>query len=192
MKIKKGEFGYIRSQKIKRFIRMLIFWAIDFGIFAVGLKLNHGERRNIYTIIAALGCIPGAMATVSVFMIFRCRSMSEELYREIAAHVGELPVLYENYFTTYEKNLFVDAMVLCGETAVGYTETNLGTRELHFFEEHIRKQLAAAGYRVAVKIFSTGTKKNFLERADQMAARKEELEMERDPLAVQVLQQITL
>ena len=48
MKIKKGEYGYIRSQKKIRVIRTIVAFAFDFAIFFLGLYLNKGDRRNSF------------------------------------------------------------------------------------------------------------------------------------------------
>ena len=70
MKISKGDYGYIRSQKIRRLGRTAALFALAFGIFAVGMILNHGDRKNIYSIVAAVGTIPGAMSLVSTIMMW--------------------------------------------------------------------------------------------------------------------------
>jgi hypothetical protein len=115
VKINKGEFGYVQSQKKIRVIRTAAAFAFDFAIFFVGLYLNHGDRRNIYSILAAVGCIPAAMSLVSAVMICLRKPMREDLYREISGHAGDLTVLYELFLTTQDRNLFLDAVIVCGQ-----------------------------------------------------------------------------
>ena len=89
MKISKGEYGYIRSQKARRLGRTAALFALAFGVFAVGMILNHGDRKNIYSIVAAVGMIPGAMSMVSTIMMWMRHPVSEELHREKRERVME-------------------------------------------------------------------------------------------------------
>nr|WP_051527107.1 hypothetical protein [[Eubacterium] cellulosolvens] len=178
MKIKKGEYGYIKSQKKIRVIRTIAAFAFDFAIFFVGLYLNKGDRRNIYSIIAAVGCIPAAMSLVSAVMICLRKPMKETLFREISDRAGNLRMLYELYLTTQDKNLFLDAVAVCGEYITGYTSEDVKPGHIREIESHIRRSALKEGYKETVKIFDN--KNNFLERVDQLREKKEDFEMDRD------------
>ncbi len=190
MKSKKGQFGYVQSQRRIRVLRTILFFAVAFGVFGIGLALNGGDRRNIYTVVAAVGAIPGAMSLVSTIMIFRCPVMDRALYEEISSRTGELRTLYELYLTTENTNLFLDAVIVCGEYIVAYTSSGASAGTIAFMEKHIRRSTTAAAFRCTVKIFDSKAK--FLERADQLREKREQFEMERDPEVAQILKDISL
>lgn len=190
MKINKGEYGSVRKYRAGSIVRTIVIFAIDFGLFFLGLYLNDGDRGNIWSLIAAVGMIPGAMSLINVIMFLRVPGMSREDYEDISEHTKGLRVLYELYFTTYEKNMFVDAIIVCGEYVTGYTSTHPSQQDLAFMEKNIRKHELQDGYKVTVKIFDN--KKNFLERADQLVQKRESLEMDRDASVEDVLMAITL
>lgn len=192
MKIQKGDYGYVRSQKIRRLGRTAALFALAFGIFAVGLIVNHGDRKSIYSIIAAVGMIPAAMSMVSLIMMWMRHPMAEKLHTEIAARGQGLRILYELYLTTRDINLFLDATVVCGPYVTALTTEQTEPKNIHFMEEHIRKSMMTEHYRETVKIFTSSEKDKFLERVDQIAQRREELETDQDEKKAAVLQAIAL
>lgn len=54
MKRDKGEFGYIKSQKIKRGLITLVMFAIPIIIFLTGLFITK-TRLNMFTFVAIMG-----------------------------------------------------------------------------------------------------------------------------------------
>lgn len=190
MKISKGNFGSVKHQRKVSIIRAAVIFAVDIGLFIFGLYLNNGNRGNIWSVIAAVGMIPGAMAVVSIIMFARVPGMKREDYEVIREHTKGLRVVYELYFTTYEKNMFVDAIIICGEYVTCYTSTHPSQQDLAFMEKNIRRHVLQDGYKVTVKIFDN--MKNFLERADQLSEKRESLEMDRDDRVEAVLMAISL
>ncbi len=173
-KIRKGDFGYIRKQKLVRLLRTLAFFLLPAGIFTVGYVLNRGDRYNIYTVIALVGCIPACMSLVGTIVMWMQKPMTQELYQEIQPHAGSLLMVYEMYMTTREISIFVDAAAVCGGYVAAYTDRPAKRKDLEFMESHIEKTLRANKYRMSVKIFDQ--KKAFLERLDTLRSRQEEFE----------------
>ena len=68
MKRDKGEFGYIKSQKIKRGLITLVMFAIPIIIFLTGLFITK-TRLNMFTFVAIMGCIPAARAATGFIMM---------------------------------------------------------------------------------------------------------------------------
>lgn len=191
MKNRKGEYGYIRSEKLRRLLRTVLLFGIAFGIFAVGLVLNNGDRRNIYSIVAAVGCIPGAMSMTGLIMIWLRRPMKEDLYREISAGAGSLLMLYELYLTTQDKNMFLDAAAVCGEYVMAYTSEKASSGEIAFMEQHIRRSMqAGGGYRMTAKIYTDTGK--YLERLAQLQEHRKPEDAETDLKKAEVLKGIAL
>ncbi len=171
MRDKKGEYGYIRSEKVRRLVRTVLLFAIAFGVFAVGLVLNGGDRRNIWSIVAAVGCIPGAMSMTGLIMIWLRRPMDEDLYRRISGAAGDLLMLYELYLTTQDKNMFIDAAAVCGEYVMAFTSEKATAGEIAYMEQHIRRSLQGAGFRTTVKIYTDAEK--YTERLEQLLAHRD-------------------
>ncbi len=173
-RVKKGNYGYIRSQKIIRFLRSLAALALPMAFFIVGLILNKGDRKSIYTLVAVVGCIPACMSITGMLMMWMRKPMEEALYREISSRAGDLTMAYELYLTTYEKNLFLDAAAICGEHVACYTHEKREHWELTAMQKHMESTLLNNGYKADVKIFDQ--KKAFLDRLDTLRSRKEEFE----------------
>lgn len=173
MRIKKGDYGYIRSQKIIRLVRTLLIFALAFAILVVGLVLNDGDRKNIYTVIAMVGCIPACMSAVSVIMMWMRKPMEKALYERIEKHTGDPLMLYEMYFTTRDISLFVDAVAVSGEYIMCYThEADRKAADIKFIETHLTKTMRAEGFNETVKIFTQ--EKAYLERLDSLCEKAEE------------------
>ena len=68
MKRDKGEFGYIKSQKIKRGLITLVMFAIPIIIFLTGLFITK-TRLNMFIFVAWMGCIQAARASTGVIMM---------------------------------------------------------------------------------------------------------------------------
>ena len=178
-KIQKGDFGYIRQQKLLRLLRTLACCLLPAAFFTVGMILNRGDRYNIYTVIALVGCIPVCMSLVSMIMMWMQKPMKQDLYEEIREHAGDLAMSYEMYMTTRDVSIFVDAAAVSGDYVAAYTDRPARRKDLDFMEEHITKTLRANQYKMSVKIFDQ--KKAFLERLDALRARQKDADPETDP-----------
>jgi hypothetical protein len=178
MKCKKGDYGYIRSQKLARFLKTILFFLLPLAVFTLGYVLNRGDRMNIYTVIAIVGCIPACMSAVGMIMMWMRHPMRRELYEEISSRAGSVEMAYELYVTTRDRSLFLDAVAICGEFVTAYADRDVSHADLAFLEEHIRKSLRADHCKATVKIFDRSQKKAFLERLDTFRERGEELDRE--------------
>lgn len=191
MRNKKGEYGYIRSERLRRLVRTVLLFGLAFGIFAIGMVLNKGDRRSIYSIVAAVGCIPGAMSMTGLIMIWLRHPMKEDLYRQISAESEGLLMLYELYLTTQDKNMFLDAAAVCGEYVIAYTSEAATQGETAYMEQHVRRSMqAGAGCRMTVKIYTDLRK--FLERLEQLREHRKEEDAQADERKAEVLREIAL
>ena len=165
MKVQKGDAGYISAQKKRRLLITAGLFVLPLAVFALGL-LYFGKRENVLTVVAVVGCLPGCRSMVGLVMIMMRKPGPGEMISEIQAHAGGLTMAYELFFTTYEKNVYVDAAAVCGNTVVCYTKNE--TREnADFIQEHIQKMIRHNGYPVSV-IVMNGNTDRFLERLDSM------------------------
>ena len=115
----KGKKDYLNSQKKYEIIRTLIYFGISIALFMAGF-ITTGDRNNLLTIVAILGCLPASKSMVSAIMYCRQNSLSQEEADKIEVHTKDLTCLYDMVFTTREKTYPVLHMAVCGNTVAGY------------------------------------------------------------------------
>lgn len=169
MKIEKGSYGYVDNHKKRQLIKTLIFFAIPLSIILVGFVTTK-TKMNYFTVIGVVGCLPACKEMVNVLMFWKRKSLKQEFYEQVQPHMQGMEALYELNFTSYDKNMPIDCMAVCGSCAVGYSsKKDLDTA---FAEKHVKDILKGNGYRQNVKIFKE--LKPFLERLDALSAKAEE------------------
>lgn len=169
-KVKKGDFGYIQSEKIRRILLTLGLFALPVAAFIGGILVT-GTKKNIITVVAMVGCLPACRALVNAIVMGMQKPMKESTYRQIKEHEGDLVMSYEMCLTTYEKNTFVESFAVCGNKVVGYSSRIDGSTQ--FIEQHVRKILKQNGYKTDVKVLTD--LKPYLERLDYLNEHREEL-----------------
>lgn len=162
-KAEKGEYGYIRYQKKKRILITAVMFAIPLLIYLTGLH-ETGTRKNLFTFVAIMGCLPAAKCAVSMILICLQKPMKEELYHEIKEHVQDMTVIYEATVSSYEKNISFPCIVVTGLNVVCYTDDP--KVDAAFAETHIKKILQGNGYKSNIKVFRE--LKPFLKRIDEL------------------------
>jgi hypothetical protein len=100
---RKGDYGYLASEKKRRILITAVLFAVPLLIFFSAMLYFH-TRLTIWTVIAVVGCLPACKSLVSLIMIFRARQVETSVYRRIHEHAGELTMSYEMYMTFYEKS----------------------------------------------------------------------------------------
>ena len=86
MKIRKGDYGYIRREKKKRLLVTLGLFVLPAIVFIVGLVLADGNKNNIFTVVAVVGCLPGCRAAVGFIMMVMQKPVDKAVYEEIACY----------------------------------------------------------------------------------------------------------
>ena len=169
--VPKGDFGYLQAEKKRRIIITVLLFAAPLIIFFTAL-IYFKTRLTVWTVIAVVGCLTACKSLVSLIMIFRCKPVEPEIYRQINAHSGNLTMAYEMFMTFYEKSASIDAFAICGNVVVGFSsDPKIDTA---FMEQECQKILRGNGFKATVKIF---TRLNaFLERLDSMNEHRESLE----------------
>ena len=179
--VPKGSYGYIISGRKTGLIRTCILTGFCVGIFLLGLALT-GTNRNIFSIIAALGCIPVGLSTVNMILFFRAKPCSEKAYQEIESHRGGLSIQYDLEMTADPTNFSIAAITVFGQTIAAYTEDQ--TLDVLDAQKHLRLQIGISSYHdYHIQVFHD--LKAFCQLLDQMEEerRKEEIhpiQMEQD------------
>lgn len=149
-KIRKGDFGYIKTQQKKRVLYTVLAFLPPLLIFFAGLYI-YQTRDTVFTVAAVVACLPACKFAVDMIIIFLQKPMSEEDYREIEKHRHGLTCACELVISAYEKQSFVDSLAVCGNNVVGYTSRE--KTDTAFVEKHIQDILRQNGFYVTVKIF---------------------------------------
>lgn len=173
-KVPKGVHGYTDAHKKRQLLKTILFFLLPAAIFLIGY-LTTGTKKNYFTIIAVVGCLPACKELVNVLMFWKRVSIPDSLYRKLAAHMeGKegMETAYELVLTTYEKSYPITALAVKGNEIAGYA----GAAEAYGWKEaekHIYKILGQNGIsQTKVHIFTDLTQ--FLECIDTLAAGKKE------------------
>ena len=91
----KGSKDYIHTQKIYEVVRTVLYFGISLSLFAAGY-ITTGNRLNLLTVVAVLGCLPASKSAVNMIMFLRCKSLGRDVAAQIAPCEGDLfcPVSY--------------------------------------------------------------------------------------------------
>lgn len=152
-KIPKGEKGYLEYQKKNTIFRTVILFALSLAIFFTGL-ISTGQKENLLTIVAVLGCLPASRSAVNMIMVLRFKGIKDADFFKIKPHVGTCAALCDMVFTSYEKNYEIHHMAFKGSSLIGFTanpdcdakkcekhlhdlcaQNNLGDVEIKIFKE---------------------------------------------------------
>lgn len=162
-RVEKGGYGYFAWEKKRRAAVTFVMFLLPVVFFATGY-IQTGTRKNLFTFVAILGSLPACKAFVGWLMMFPRRSMGKDDYGSIREHSGQLTMAYDLYFTTYEKNILVDAMAIRGHRAVGYCSRRQEHRRS--MEGHIQDTICKNGYPITVSLLEDLP--SFLGRLDLM------------------------
>ncbi|MDE6673399.1 MAG: hypothetical protein K2K19_01110 [Acetatifactor sp.] len=160
----KGTRDYIRTQKVYEIIRTVLYFSISLSLFAAGY-ITTGNRLNLLTVVAVLGCLPASKSAVNMIMFLRYKGLSQDATRQIVPCEGELTCLYDMVFTSYSKTFEVGHMAVKGNTVCGYSEKkDFPEKE---FQAHLEPIMKADSHKnVTVKIFTDLEK--YMERLGQL------------------------
>ena len=153
MKIRKGDYGYIRREKKKRLLVTLGLFVLPAIVFIVGLVLADGNKSNIFTVVAVVGCLPGCRAAVGFIMMVMQKSVDKAVYDAIEAKKGKLLMGYEMYITQEKSSLMIEAAAFCGEEIACYTTRAKDQKQIEDCATYLNKIIRANGYKCHVKIF---------------------------------------
>lgn len=163
--MKKGMAGYLNRQKKIEIIKTLVSFGLVLAIFLVGY-LTTGSRKNLFTLVAILGCLPAARVLVGLITRFPYRSIPAAKAGEIRRKAEGITLIFDLVFTTYEKIQPVDCIAIYNNTVCGYAPSE--KTDLDFTAKHLKKMLQDNGYpKVSVKLFRDY--KAFLSRAEGMS-----------------------
>ena len=164
MNIKKGEAGYITSKKKRAILKVILEFAIVIALLILGIK-QTGDRLNMLTLVAILGCLPASKALVELIMIMPHRSIELEKAEEINAKASLLTSVFDLVMTSEHHIMPIDVLVVSDNMICGYSSSK--KIDFAFTTKHIKQMLNANQLgNISVKIFDNYTA--FLTRAEGM------------------------
>lgn len=147
----KGTRDYLKVQGRYELARTILYFAVSLSLLIAGI-VTTGDRMNLLTIVAVLGCLPACKSAIDAFMFLRYKGCRAEFADEIDAHMEGLWGLYDRIFTSYDKNYQVAHLTVKGNTLCGFTQDSAFDEQR--FREHITDLLKKDGFKeVSVKIF---------------------------------------
>ena len=163
-RIKKGQYGYIKSQRKMEIIKTVSLFLLSLAIYLCGYWTT-GTNKNLLTVVAILGCLPASKCAVNMIMFIRAKGCSEELYQKINPHTGELASLYDSVLTSYDSTFEIPHMVFRGNNLVGIAVNP--KRKTAACEKHLQSMCSQNNIKdVNIKIFQDIPK--YLNRLDQL------------------------
>ena len=160
----KGERDYLKKQSRYEIVRTLIYFGLSLGLFLAGI-LTTGDRMNLLTIVAVLGCLPACKSAIDAFMFLRYKGCSPENADSISRHTDGLNGLFDRVFTAYDRNYQVAHITVKGNTLCGFTQD--AEFDENAFNKHLVTLLQKDGYKdITVKIFKDLSK--YTARLDQL------------------------
>ena len=91
-KIRKGDYGYIQSQKKKRVLYTILTFIAPLSVFFTGLFMK-GDRNSVFTVVAVVACLPACKFAVSMIMMFLEKPMDPNDYEAIQRYMELVPPL---------------------------------------------------------------------------------------------------
>lgn len=160
----KGFKNYLNSQKMYEIIRTILYFGISVSLFIAGYVATN-SKVNLLTIVAVLGCLPACKSMVGMIMFLKFHSLPEADGAEIEQHTGDMQVLYDMVFTTYDKTYQLPHMTLRGNTVIGYTTQTKFDESACI--KHLTDTLALDGIKnITFKVFTDLSK--YTARLDQL------------------------
>lgn len=165
MKVKKGNFGYIMSERIFIIILTLANLALCIGCYYLGIYIA-GSNKNLLTYVAILGVLPMAKFAVRAVMLIKAKGCSDELHSEIVSK--ELPVdFYDLYMTAYKDCFPFSTLTFKKNNLILFSECE--KLDIKKAEEHVSTVVKNAGFNdITVKIYTYNERDKYLQRLSEL------------------------
>jgi hypothetical protein len=152
MVVEKCNSGYINNRKKISFLWLLAYIVIAAAIFLVGYLWTH-TRANVFTVMAVLMVLPAAKRIVNLIVMLPRKSVEKSRYEEMKKQVGTGVLLTDYVFTSTEKIMHLDFVVIKNGNVLAVTAPSKQDSEYmkKYLTDSVHK--AASGY--VVKVFDS-------------------------------------
>ncbi|MBR2562029.1 MAG: hypothetical protein IKE31_07770 [Eubacterium sp.] len=176
MKVSKGLPGYVSEQKKRRLVRTIFLFALVFAVFGLGLYLNGGDRKNVFSIIAAVLCIPAAMSATGMIVLWTLHPSIHSIQPKAEAYSDRVKLLYELYITTRGKSLLLDVVALFPDRILAYASAENASAAKPELESYLKMQTSGLIPDLEVEIENDAQR--FLQRLSILTSSEEQEDME--------------
>ncbi len=121
MKIEKGEYGYLNIRHKTTAIRTGAMLAFTLFLVLMG-RVFMTQYGKVFIICAIISTIPAAMSAVNLIMYLRFKTGRIEIYNEIEAIKGDIPMLYDCVITTDENSYGLNSVAVINKNIIGFSE----------------------------------------------------------------------
>jgi len=115
----KGEYGYLKSQRIKNLVLALGFVIVLIVLIIVGINI-YNNKKNIYTVIAAVMAIPTAKFIVGFIILIPLKSLSTEDYNSIKSLKDNVKTGYDYGLVLNDKTISFPCISVKDNRVYGY------------------------------------------------------------------------
>ncbi|MFA9375679.1 MAG: hypothetical protein ACERKZ_02880 [Lachnotalea sp.] len=150
MKIKKGCYGYIDTNKKNSMIKGLGGLAVIVIIYVLGIIITK-TRLNWFTFSSVLCALPVGKMLVNMIIAFPHKSMEKGAYHKINEKEVGVTILYDLIITSDENIMQIDSIVIKGNTICAYTCDEKLNEDTTV--KYIKNILVNNGCSTSIKIF---------------------------------------
>ena len=144
--------GYITNRQKISILWILVYIVIAAGIFLAGYLWTH-TRANVLTVIAVLMVLPAAKRVVNLVVMLPRKSVSKERLEAIKKEVGEGIILSEYVFTSTEKIMHLDFVVIKNGNVLAVKASS--KQDVEYMKKYFTDSVHKAASAYNVKIFDT-------------------------------------
>lgn len=109
-RIEKGDYGYLKKNKLIQLIVTLVLMSIVCIIFYTGY-IKYGNTKNIFTVFAILSVLPMAKFVVGYLMIVKHSSISIDEYNKIQENIKH-KLIYDLIISSPERTYPVKVVIV--------------------------------------------------------------------------------
>ena len=109
-RIEKGDYGYLKKNKLIQLIVTLVLISIVCIIFYTGY-IKYGNTKNIFTVFAILSVLPMAKFVVGYIMLAKHNSISLEEYNKIQEKIKH-KLIYDLIISSTERTYPVKVAIV--------------------------------------------------------------------------------
>lgn len=169
MKVQAGQYGYLKQQKMKIVLKVILCVEIGLLMFGIGILANKGNTKNLGTVLAILMAMPAAKEITEMVVIFPFRDVEKSRYDVVKAKCPEQATCMTGLVITSEKKVMnLDFLVEWEGNVVGLAGT--GQPDISYVNDYLTKGVRNWGFDYRVKIFAE--EKAFLNAIDSMKSVK--------------------
>ena len=163
-KMNKGDFGYLASMKKKNLLISLLVTGLMAIVIGIGLWLNKGDIKNIYTVVGILFALPLARFLSVFLVVMPMKPMDEGEKEEIITAIsqaGSDQFLWDMALSSQEKVRHFPCIIWSDHHVVAWYEGKDNT-----YQNYLSNVMKNNCHRVAVEAYNK--KEDFLKAAKKV------------------------